>query len=212
MYWADKGAAELYRVQDLSENDALLAPARSGPKAREDWRVSRALLHDVRRSTPAGGVTSLSHSGGHAVCARAPDGWAVGADLERLRTRDFAALAAWVCSKEEAVALAALEGPAQCHRFYLLWTLKEALIKAAKLAFPADMATVGLARDGDGTWRLRAPPGPWQAASWMVGDAWMASVVWQGPDPATRYPIWRGGAGCALPALTLVGEWRRDID
>ncbi len=212
MYWADKGAAARYQVNDLSADDAIRAAARSGPKAQQDFQVSRALLHDVRQSTSPGGVTSLSHSGGHAICARAPAAWGLGADLERMRPRDYAALAAWVCSPEEAAALAALNGPAQARHFYLLWTLKEAFIKAAALDFPADMAKVGLHADEDGQWQLRAPPGRWRACSWQVGDAWMASMVWQAPLRDTTYPRWRGGAGCALPALTLVGEWLRDID
>jgi len=212
MYWADQGAADHYQVKDLSPEDAARASGRTGRKAQEDWRVSRALKHEVRRKADPGAVMSLSHSGGHAVCASAPAGWPLGADLENLRPRDFSRLAQWVCTPQEAAALAALTGPAQCQLFYLLWTLKEAFIKAAALDFPADMALFGLDPGPDGQWRLRAPPGSWRACSWRLGSAWMASVVWRAPTDNTTYPTWRGAVGCDLPALTLVGEWLRDAD
>lgn len=217
MYWADQSAAIHYRVNDLSPEDAQRAPAVTRRKAQDDWRVSRVLLREVRQAVPAAGVTSLSHSHGHALCGGAPAGWALGVDLERMRARDVVALAAWVCSEQEATALAALSGQAQLEWFYLLWTLKEAFIKAAGLDFPADMATVGLEPDAHGAWRLRAPPGAWRGCGWRLGNEWMASAVWlaadrQGAsDPASdrdaAYPPWRAMAGCNLPALTQIGIW-----
>lgn len=207
MYWADQSAAAHYRVNDLSSEDVHRAPGRTRPKARVDWEVSRALLHAARQSPPKAGVMSLSHSHGHALCGKAPPGWALGVDLERTRPRDFARLADWVCSDDEATALAAMAGQAQSEFFYLLWTLKEAFIKAAGLDFPADMAKVGLARHAQGQWELRAPPGAWRACSWRVGSDWMASVVWSAPDGDATYPRWQAAAGCSLPVLTQVGGW-----
>ncbi|KRC70826.1 4'-phosphopantetheinyl transferase sfp [compost metagenome] len=216
IWWADESAAANYGVNDLSPPDAVRAAAVRGPKALSDWKVSRALLQAVRASIPAPGVSSLSHSHGHAICATAPAGWKVGADLERIRPRDVERLAQWVCSTAEREALAALDGAERLERFYLLWTLKEAFVKAAGLDFPADMARVGLdpAPDGPGL-LLRAPPGGWGAAAFRVGHDWMACAVWQEPAawPAgTARPGWRGAWSCEVPALMAAGHWRTDTD
>lgn len=206
IWWADQGAAEGYRGQDLSAEDTLRAPAPRSSKAQLDWRVSRSLLQGVRQAVPLAAM-SLSHSGGHAVCVSAPQGWKVGVDLERIRPRDVLRLAEWVCTPAEQEALAALEGAAQLERFYLLWTLKEAFIKAAGLDFPADMASVGLAFDGKAQWRLRAPPGRWRACSWRLGQDWIASVAWRAPAGGAARPQWRGGGACVLPTLAILGDW-----
>lgn len=208
MYWADKSAADRYQAKDLSVEDARRAPGGGSRQARrDDWQVSRALLHDVRRSMASGAVLSLSHSGGHAICAQAPAGWRLGADLERMQPRDVPRLADWVCSPAEAAALAVLDGAAQRQRFYLLWTLKEAFIKAAGLDFPADMASVGLMPDAHGGWRLRAPSGAWRACSWRLGDEWAASAVWSGPNDDAMSPQWRAAPACLLPPVTFIGRW-----
>ncbi|WMD22879.1 4'-phosphopantetheinyl transferase superfamily protein [Achromobacter seleniivolatilans] len=208
MYWADQSAASHYRAHDLSAEDAQRALAIRSRKAQADWQVSRALLHDIRQFFPAPGALSLSHSAGHAICARAPAGFAVGADVERIRPRDVLRMAEWVCSKVEQHTLSGLSGAAQLEHFYLLWTLKESFIKAAKLDFPADMASVGLAARAGGGWALCAPAGVWRACSWRIGDDWMASVAWQASSLAPAPPQWRAGAGSVLPPIELIGDWR----
>lgn len=207
MYWADQSAAAHYHVKDLTPEDAQRAPGRTRGKAKEDWQVSRALLHAVRQAPPVPGVMSLSHSHGHALCAKAPLGWSLGVDLERMRPRDFSSLGGWICSAQEASALSALTGQEQAEWFYLLWTLKEAFIKAAGLNFPADMASVGLTRDAQGRWRLRAPSGEWRASSWRVGSEWMASAVWSQAGGDATCPQWRTPTACALPVLTQLDIW-----
>lgn len=212
IWWADQSAASLYGVADLSAEDAIRAPAIRSGKALRDWQVSRALLHHVRGARPGPGATSLSHSGGHAVLATAPPGWKVGVDLEAIRPRNVDALAQWVCSQAERDRLAALPEDVRLLRFYQLWTLKEAFIKAAGLDFPADMASVGLNATPSGL-ALRSPPGAWGACSYRAGAHWMASVVWQAPDVASddgREPAWIGAAGCALPVVETLGRWRTD--
>lgn len=207
IWWADKSAAASYRSQDLSAADALRARALRSPKAQADWRVSRALLQSVRAAAASDAATSLSHSGGHALCAVAPQPWALGVDLERVRPRDVASLAQWVCSPDEQQALAGLAGQARLERFYLLWTLKEAFIKAAGLDFPADMATVGLAPGNDAGWQLRAPSGDWRACSYRLDEDWIASVAWRAGAGGAVHPQWRAAAACALPAVAILGEW-----
>ena len=123
LWWACTAATEEYRPQALSPEDARRAPAIRSAKALLDWRVSRALLQSVRTAGATPQALSLSHSGGHALCAQAPADRAVGADLERIRPRDIHALAAWVCSAAEQAWLRdAASLPLRQTRFYLLWT------------------------------------------------------------------------------------------
>lgn len=208
LWWADKGAAERYRSELLSPEDARRAAALRSARARDDWRVSRALLQRVRADQMNGACAlSLSHSGGHALCARAPAGWEVGVDLERLRPRDTAALAAWVCDGAERVWLARAGAQRRLERFYLLWTLKEAFVKAAGLDFPADMVSVGLTPGAAGRLLLRPPPGRWQASAWALGEDWVMAAVWRGPDAARGRIDWRAVAPGAWPTRRLLGQW-----
>lgn len=207
LWWADQRASADYRPDLLSAADAPRAAALRSAKARDDWRVSRALLQQVRADAPGACALSLSHSGGHALCARAPADWAVGVDLERVRPRDSAALAAWVCSEPERAWLQEAEAAARLERFYLLWTLKEAFVKAAALDFPADMASIGLAPDASGRLALRPPPGLWQAMSWGLGSDWVMAVAWRASDPAPAEIGWRAASHCAWPARRLLGQW-----
>ncbi|RBL87650.1 4-diphosphocytidyl-2C-methyl-D-erythritol kinase [Streptomyces cavourensis] len=173
LWWACQSAADDYRPQALSPEDARRAPAIRSAKALLDWRVSRALLQSVRAAGGAKAL-SLSHSGGHALCAQAPADRAVGADLERIRPRDLDALAAWVCSAAEQAWLRdAANLPRRQIRFYLLWTLKEAFIKAAGLDFPADMASVGLAPLPRANGRCaRRPGGGRRGAGSLATSGW----------------------------------------
>lgn len=210
IWWAGQGADAHYHVADLSPEDARRASAVRSSKALSDWKTSRALLGAIRTALPEPGAMSLSHSGGHAICATAPAGWKVGADLERIRPRDVERLAQWVCSAAERDALAALAGAAKLDHFYMLWTLKEAFVKAAGLDFPADMAAVGL-EPAQGGLVLRAPSGAWRACSYRVGDEWMASVAWRGPTAgaaAAPGPRWRGAFACPLPPCVVLGQWQ----
>ena len=93
------GAPDLsaaYRRAGLDADD--LCRVRRAPvlEKRADWRVSRAL----KRQADAP-VLSLSHSGGFAALLCADTPVQSGVDLERLRPRDFQALAQWVCTGEE---------------------------------------------------------------------------------------------------------------
>lgn len=212
IWWADQSAASSYRPEQLSAEDAARAAAIRSAKALRDWKASRALLHDVRSRQPDSRTASLSHSHGHAIVATAPPGWKVGADLEAILPRDVQGLAQWVCSPDERELLARLPDDARLFRFYQLWTLKEAFIKAAGLDFPADMASVGLGPTPSG-WALRPPSGRWGACSYRLGAGWMASVVWQAPEGSicrTVEPVWTGAAGCPLPAVLIQGRWQAD--
>lgn len=95
------------------------------------------------------------------------------------------------------------QGLARYHFFYMLWTIKEAFVKAAGLDFPADMRSVGLSADGQG-WRVRAPPGRWRARVMLLGLDWAASVVWSDDGDGDVEPVWRAARGCSLPAAEIL--------
>jgi len=210
MGWADPSAAKHYSAEYLCASDAQRVAQPRGPRAQQDWEVSRALLHAFRPKF-AGRVYSLSHSHGHVICGVAPADWKLGVDIERIRSRDVMALADWVCSPYEKQNLGRLSGPIQLRHFYSLWTLKEAFIKAARLGFPADMAKVGLREGAEGEAVLNAPAGHWRACAWELeagGEVWAAASVWRAPEFAEACPAWRTMPVCALPQRTLLGAWQ----
>lgn len=182
--FGDASWSSRYRVEDLSRADRARAHAPRAPRADQDWRVSRALAAWLRgqAGVAADAPVSLSHSRAHALVAHGPPGLALGVDLERCAPRDVPALASWVCTDAERRMLHEARDPAaRLERFYLLWTLKEALVKAAGLEFPADMALVGLdtPTESGGHVRLRAPQGLWRAATWRLPGDWVASAAWR---------------------------------
>jgi 4'-phosphopantetheinyl transferase len=204
----------MYTDHALSAPDRLRVQQVRAAKAELDWRVSRALLAEVRAGhAPIDCTLALSHSAGHALCGQTAAGVALGVDLERLRPRAIAPLASWVCDASEREALARLghDQEGQLAFFYLLWTLKEAFIKAANLRFPAAMRTVGLhlARDAEPV--LNPPAGRWQARAFRLAPDWMAAVVWRDdpcdPWPAASEVIWHAGPQSTLPDCQLVGAW-----
>jgi len=210
--WADPSAAAHYSEASLSPEDARRAVRPRSLKAQRDWEVSRALLQTFREKAAAR-VHSLSHSHGHAICGFAPAGGRIGVDIERIKPRDVLALADWVCSPYEKRELRHLSGFRQLQHFYMLWTLKEAFIKAAGLGFPADMSKVGLKEGAAGEDVLNAPLalGPWRAYAWQLragGGDWVAASVWQASGGGEARPVWRTMPVCALPQRTLLGAWQ----
>jgi 4'-phosphopantetheinyl transferase len=106
-------------------------------------RVEGALARAARDSLTAeypGCAVSFSDSDGIAVVAIASEG-AVGADVERVRTRPrLDAIARRVFSPEEARALATAPAAARLSRFYRAWTATEATAKARGLGLPSMLA------------------------------------------------------------------------
>lgn len=205
--WAEPAAAGHYCVSRLSAGDLRRATSQRGAKARLDWQVSRALLHACREGDTAASAESLSHSRGHAMLAQAPRGWSLGADMEKIRPRRVLALAEWACSAGEIEWLRGLpDGGARLQGFYLLWTLKEAFIKACSLSFPADLCRYGLDVGPASSLSLRAPVGAWQARSYLIGSDWMASVVWlpQGHDLGVAEPQWHACPASIMPQVKLI--------
>ncbi|CAM3562475.1 4'-phosphopantetheinyl transferase domain-containing protein [Bordetella sputigena] len=244
LWWGDPALAGWYRADLLHGADRPRAETARSARAELDWRVSRAVLQQAlaagagadaaghahveaaSRAAPeaagfamsAAPAVSISHSRGHALVATAPAGWRIGVDLEAIRPRDTARLAPWCCAEDEARALASCETDAERLRaFYALWTIKESFVKAAGLAFPADMRTVGLAGAGRPWtgWRLRAPGVGWSAWSAVIDDVWLASVVWRRSDAPVQpaltappdAPLWRTARGAAEPRIVPAGRW-----
>jgi 4'-phosphopantetheinyl transferase len=214
MWWADPAAAPRYSPHALSVADQVRANHPRTPKVELEWRVSRALLAHVRQSTAlVESALSLSHSQGHALCGQTIAGVHLGVDLERLRPRDVRGLAAWICDTGECDALERLshDQDKQSEFFYLLWTLKEAFIKAARLRFPVGMRTVGLRLIPGQAARLRAPEGRWQARAFRLDHDWVAAVVWRNDvHPAITGTIWHAGPASRMPACRLLGSWSCD--
>ena len=132
-----------------------------GSRDREDWKVSRALLAHVR---PGEVPRSLSHSGGHAALAIGPPGALVGVDIERIdERRDCLRLARFAFADEEAEQIGALPADARTERFYVLWTLKEACIKALGLTLLDGLRRCVFTVHGE-RWRAEIPTGSRWAA------------------------------------------------
>ena len=202
--WAGPGAEGRYEASRLSPEDRARAALPRGARALLDWRVSRALKQRWLPACPGavhtgaaltGATHSLSHSAGHACLALAPAGGRLGVDIERLRPRRLDAAASWAFSESERGWLAGLPPDRALRTFYALWTLKEALIKAGGLDFPADLRRVGL--DGDGA--LRAPEGGWRAATLWRAGGWVVTVAWEVPVATTGAPEGGPVSGLAMP-------------
>lgn len=208
--WAVPESAAHYDPAALRPEDRARAGQARGARAELDWKASRALLASLPRGSC---VKSLSHSRGHVLCAASAQdlpGMRMGVDLERIRPRNVADLGRWVCDAAEQQALARLEAGSrgQLDYFYMLWTLKEAFVKAAGLDFPADMHRVGFDGEPAGALRLRPPAGAWSAMLLRLEPDWMAALVWEDGGAASPRLAWHAGPGAALPPCRRLGQWR----
>ena len=120
---------------------------------------------------------SLSHADGIALCAVAA-GVPVGADVESRRNvgPDPVGVAATICSSRERETLVALPPAERVDRFLELWTMKEAIAKAAGHGLTVPLHHL---RVDDGS--------PWQVA-----------IQWLTPDHLAAVAIERGDGAFAL--------------
>jgi len=121
----------------------------------------------IRGGGPATPSFSLSHTRGMVACALAPPDVAIGVDVEaNHRDLDAARLAERFFAASEVAALAALPEGAKRERFYDLWTVKEAVVKAVGLALPPALPQVAVAIRSDCDIELTRSPdcadGVWQ--------------------------------------------------
>ncbi|ETF03575.1 4'-phosphopantetheinyl transferase [Advenella kashmirensis W13003] len=143
LWFAGPALQAEYDPQALTAGDRARETARLAGRNAHEWRVSRALQ---RRLLIPYRSSNLSHSDGHALWAASSIHAQIGVDLERMKSVDELALAELVSDEQELALLRCLQGQCRTRLFYRLWTLKEALVKAAGGDFPADMFKVGIRR------------------------------------------------------------------
>lgn len=145
----------------------------------------------------AGGYISIAHGGrgpdllGAAALADRP----VGIDVERVAPRR-PDLWTRILRPDEHDLLDALGGPTDTVQT-LLWTLKEAVLKAQRTGFRAGGQSVRLSLDverlADGTGGATSEHGDWRLAFQRVDELWLA-VAWdaeaQAPKQTPYSPLW----------------------
>ena len=137
------------------------------------------------RGAPAPVSFSVSHSGRHGLLALAGQG-RLGVDVEeRAPRRDLDALIEAVLAPGERAEVEAAGGYARIARFYTLWTIKEALVKALGEGLHHGLAGVEVPpamRRGVTTGHFRFPELP--AVTWRVenlGNEHFAAAVAHAP-------------------------------
>jgi len=111
---------------------------------------------------------NLTHTPGLAACAVA-SGRAVGVDAENLaRKIDLRSVSARVFSTEERRGLDALSGRAATERFFLLWTLKEAYVKALGLGFSLPLQRITTTPTSDERASLQLDDMDDDASRWVL--------------------------------------------
>lgn len=134
---------------------------------------------------------NLSHSRGWAALALT-DAGEVGVDVEfRGRRNDIAGIAQRFYQPAEVQALAALPEAVRRRRFFELWTLKEAAVKALGRGISVALAGTGVHYRNDACVELRLEggahwPGPISAWHYDLGDDVSLAAVLLGQDQAPR--------------------------
>lgn len=158
-------------ARDYAVAHALLRRelSRGSTTAPSAWSFDRGAHGKpyVRGRSAATPSFSLSHTRGMVACALAPPDVAVGVDVEsNQRDLDAARLAERFFAATEVAALSALSERARRERFYDLWTVKEAVVKAVGLALPPALPQVAVAIRSDHDIELTRSPdsadGIWQ--------------------------------------------------
>jgi len=189
LWFAGPALQAEYDPQALTVEDRAREVTRLASRNAHEWRVSRALQ---RRLLIPYRSANLSHSDGHALWAASSIHEQIGVDLERMKSVDELALAELVSEEQELALLRCLHGYSRTRLFYRLWTLKEALVKAAGGDFPADMFKVGIRRGS-----MCATESAGAAASRLAGL----------PDDVDQaLPGWPAGRPNVMP--TSVGGWQ----
>lgn len=196
----------------LDESEREAARLRRSARDRCDYVVAHALLRAVlsrysardprawvfevdRAGKPhlaqASGAPllqfSLTHARGLVACAVSPVE-AVGVDAERIEGWDDAALAQRFFAPEECRSLAGLPPLARRRRFFELWTLKEAYLKALGVGLRQPLAEFALTGDGRAGFQLLSRAAPDAAAA-----RWSFALLHPAPDQVLSAACRRGG-------------------
>jgi 4'-phosphopantetheinyl transferase len=139
-------------------------------------RTCRCGEQHGKPTLPGGPGFSLTHAGGLVGVAVHPHG-PVGLDVEQERElSDLPALAAHACSPAETV-----PDPAT---FFVLWTRKEALLKATGAGLSSPMAAITLGPSGVADWAGDgAPAEPVWLRDLHPGPGYRAAVAGLGAEP-----------------------------
>jgi len=143
-------------------------------------------------SSPLPPAFSLSHCHGVVACAVAPEG-VVGIDVETIDAAvDLTRVAAEYFTPAEREGLEACDGEDRLHRFYALWTLKEALFKATGLA-PGQLGGASFTFAGGGAVSLTPSSAllPYRLSAGVVdvSDCCKLAIVASQPPGSTRQPL-----------------------
>jgi len=143
------------------------------------WRIEEDDRGKPFIAAPAGAGLSfnLSHAGGVVVCAVTTSERRIGVDVEDLR-RKVAVLkvAERFFAPAEARQLAALPPGEQIQRFYALWTLREAYLKARGLGLALPLDRLEFRLDGPRP-RLLYRPGDGDADAATCWDFWRVRLA-----------------------------------
>ena len=134
--------------------------ARYAPVAPDDWQFKvgkHGKPHIV--NAPVALDFNLSHSRDWLVCAVTASG-GIGVDIEYCEpAREFSKLARRFFQPQEYEALQALPAAARSARFYDLWTLKEARVKASGWALGSQLSSLGFALPSPAAGNGQSSPG-----------------------------------------------------
>ena len=158
-------------ARDYAAAHALLRHtlSRYADRAPADWRFEKTPAGKplVRDADTVRASFSLSHTHGMVACAVTKDA-DVGVDVEcvdrDVHTEDIAAR---FFAPAEAAHLMQLDAEARRDRFFDLWTLKEAIVKARGASMAMSLSSLAFAVDPGGI-SLEAP-GDVDAPSWQFG-------------------------------------------
>ncbi|HEX2049968.1 MAG TPA: 4'-phosphopantetheinyl transferase superfamily protein [Actinomycetota bacterium] len=204
---AERARIGRYRFAD-DRMRALLAAllvrtlaARHAGIAAADVEIVRGELDRPALAWPAGwpGDVNASHSGRWVACGACGRG-RIGVDVEMVRAVD-PGLARRVFSPSERRYLAA----GGDERFFELWTLKEALVKATGRGLQTPLDSFGFDPDALERGRPVLAPGadvggPWRFARWRIDADHFVAVCTDGPLPDAPRVIARAAVLAALGA------------
>ena len=204
---AERARIARYRFAD-DRMRALLAAllvrtlaARHAGVAPSELHVVRGELDRPAVARPAGwpGDVNASHSGRWVACGACARG-RIGVDVEMVRDVD-AGLAWRVFTPEERRYVAA----GGDERFFELWTLKEALVKATGRGLQTPLDSFGFEPAALERGEPRLGPGadvggPWRFARWRLDDDHFVAVCTDGPLPHAPRAIDRARVLAALGA------------
>ena len=159
-------------ARDYAAAHALLRTtlSRDADRAPSEWRFEKTPAGKPFL-TDANGIRasfSLSHCHGMVACAVTKEA-AVGVDVECIdRDVDAANIAARFFAPAEAAHLMQLDADTRRDRFFDLWTLKEAMVKALGSSMAMSLASLAFAVGSGGGVSLEAPTDI-DTKSWQFG-------------------------------------------